>query len=220
MKKRCGWMVVWMLLGLFFLSGCAANGVDGYKGGLGGVLPKDYGQEELCLQVRGEMCRTSPDGYTPPSLTPMEGMGVGATDIPMAFSAEIWTGAPMEGGVARPFRITYTSPESLAGVTVSCEMPLGESGLPEERYTLSLRDEATFSVSREAVGGLIRPLLALLPSGDVTKARREGDLTHVTLTDATGGRGELTFDKAFGKCPVAAAWQDSHGWLRMRVTGV
>ena len=204
----------WLMTVLLLLSGCAGRG---YMGGLGGILPHDYRQGEIDAQVKGEWCRHASDGYEPPSLSPMEGMGVGATHLPFAFTARIWAGAPIEDSGLRPFSLTYTSPETLAGVRVSCDVVRGEDGTWTGAYVLSAAG-ISLKVEPAEIWGLLRPLLGLLPVGDVTSAGREGGLSRVTVRSVSGYESVLLFDPSSGTYPIAVEFRDGGSDLHMRVT--
>ena len=210
-------MAAMLMASLWGTWGCTAQG---YMGGLGGVLPRDFRQGEIRVKVKGEMCRTLGDGSTPPPLTPMEGMGVGTTGEPMPFSAEIWAGSPVDGRGLRPFSLVYTSPESLAGITVTCEILQGESGVWEGEYALSTRDGITLTVDFAEIGGLIRPLSALLPAGDVTAAGKSEGVTRVTVKNTAGHESVLIFDTAVSQCPAWVEWRDGNSRLHMKVSEI
>lgn len=211
-------MLLTMFCVLLGVLGCSAQG---YRGGLGGVLPEDFRQGEVRARVRGDLCRTAEDGYTPPSLNPMDGMGVSMKDTPMSFEAEITAAAPVDESGMRDFSLTYTSPEALRGVTVACRVSATPDGVWQEAYALSLAGEypLSFAVDPAQVAGLLFPLYGLLPVGDVTDAIRSAKQTRVVVKDTEGRETTLIFDTAADSdYPISVEWQDSHGWLKMRVT--
>ena len=216
---RIKWMVVLAVMGMVLAAvGCR----QGYTGGLGGVLPSDYRQGEIRVQVRGEMRREAHDGYTPLS-GQMEGMGVGMTDTPLSFTANIWAGAPVNGEGLRNFCLTYTSPSSLQGTSVSCRLSQDDQGTWKPVYTLSLvGSEWSWEVEAAAVDGLLLPIRGLLPMGDVTavSASRGDEPIRMKITEESGGVCELSFEAATDPCPTVATWQDDRRSMEIRITPV
>lgn len=223
-ESKVGKLIFRMWLGILAVGilltawGCSPAG---RQGATGYALLEDFRHGEICVQIRGELCRTAEDGYTPPSLPPMEGMGVSMKDTPLSFEAEMTASVPVNESGMRDFSLTYTSPEALRGVTVACCVSSARDGTWQEAYTLSLTGDfpVTFEVSAAQVAGLLMPLRGLLPVGDVTDVAKTGSLWQVAVKEASGGQSILTFDTAAeGRCPLSAERQDSRGWVRMRVT--
>ena len=136
MGKMLKRLVAWLLMGwMICLCGCQGKG---YMGGLGGVLPRDFRQSGFSVCVRGEVCRTAADGYTPPDMTPMAGMGVSMKDTPLSFEAEIWVDEPIDSTHLRNFSVKYTAPTSLAGLGLVCRVTANQTkGTWDVTYTLS-----------------------------------------------------------------------------------
>ena len=173
-------------------------------------------KNEMCVWVRGEVCRTISDGYEPHGMYSLEGMGGSCTNVPLSFSAKIWVSTE-NASVQRDFCVTYTSPEGLAGVSVACTQ--GE-------YTLSVPltqgEPLCFATTQAQVAGLLKPLVSLLPKGDVTNVTAVANQqVSVTLVAADGSQNTLLYDVQNKKdisIPMVIQSKDDHGWLKMSVS--
>ncbi len=188
--------------------------------------PQDYTaymKHEINVCVRGELCRTTSEGYDGEALHELSGMGEGMTNTPVAFAAQIWVAEASSEQVQRDFTLIYTAPQASQGLTVTCQ---------NGSYTLSLPSHGgqavTFDVTQQQIAGLLRPLTALLPDGDMTGISVEEDgVVEVTFgADATGEKSEnvLLFatdvQATKASLPMAVRQTDSHGWLNMRISVV
>ncbi len=141
------WIVVVVLV--MVLVGC---GVE--KGRVGEVF--SYAGEGFSVEVRGTAVRLAGDGYTGPAGVP----GASGTGVARAFSARVEVGEPTESG-ARALSVTFTAPESLAGLAI-VRSAAGEITLTRPS------PYGEIVLCGEAAASLLRFGDALLPVGDIT----------------------------------------------------
>ena len=177
-----------------------------------------------CVPAQGD-----PFAYAaaPFSVT-VEGTYLPANDpsgAPRPFAARITVGAPMNGDpTLRDMTITFTSPDTLTGVTVTATLSPATDGGYDRAVTFSYPSdygEVGFTATGEELDGLLRFAEALLPMGDVTErspTAEDGSYT-VTRKTADGGR-EAVFIFAEGEAfPKRVTLTDGKGWVELTVTG-
>lgn len=176
--------------------------------------PFAYTDTAFSMTVRGELCRDA---------EPPLGEGtVGKTRAgePLSFAAEVSSeplpagtvieGLPSEGKAYR-VSVTYTAPEALAGLSVTCAYG-GQGTATAATVTYpSPTGELSALLPYESVKGLLAPALALLPQGDVNEVdpvTPEGSRT-VRTQEAT-----YTFSKG-QSFPSRVEYNTGEGWVRM-----
>lgn len=146
-----------------------------------------YTNASFSAEVRGELCRTVEDGYR----GQIPNVGESRTGVPMSFSAVVTVAFTQEGSMVS---VTYTSPESLAGLTVRRETHISPDGTQKTATTASYGSMAEISLSETAAQGLLRPADAFFPQGDVTSVSPARDgLTELTVTSSEADRGTAIF---------------------------
>ena len=137
-----------------------------------------YMDDAFSASVRGTLRRTSPDGYTgDPAL-----VGEGRTDVPWTVAADVCVSAPDDAG-SRTITVTYTTPDSLCGLTVTRTTAAQPDGSVIVTDTLTLGD-LTVTDDAGRYTRLLLPALSLLPAGDVTDVARDADGRRVLTLPA------------------------------------
>ncbi len=141
-------------------------------GGTASRHPFSYVDNAFSLTVRGELCLDV-------DLAPADGtVGKTRAGEPMAFSAEVTArplpaGTVMEGlpteGKAYRVSVIYTAPEAISGLSVTCAYGGQETATTATLTYPSPTGVLTVSLPYEAVRGLLAPVLALIPQGDVSE---------------------------------------------------
>lgn len=147
----------------------------------------------------------------------------GGTPRPVA--ATVTAGAPVGGDpTLRNLTVTFTSPDTLAGATVTATPSPAADGGYARAVTFSYPSEygeVGFTATGEELDGLLRFAEALLPIGDVTErspTAEDGSYT-VTRKTADGGR-EAVFVFAAGETfPRRVTLTDGKGGVELMVTG-
>ena len=175
-----------------------------------------------CVPAQGD-----PFAYaaSPFSVT-VEGTYLPANDpsgAPRPFAARITVGAPMNGDLTlRDLSVTFTSPDTLAGATVTATLsPVADGGYSRAvtfSYPSDYGEIQVIAKGRE-FDGFLRFAEALLPLGDVTErspTAEDGSYT-VTRKTADGGR-EAVFVFAEGeKIPRRVTLTDRRGRVELTV---
>ena len=177
-----------------------------------------------CVPAQGD-----PFAYAaaPFSVT-VEGTYLPASDpngTPRPFAARVTVGAPMNvDPTLRDLTVTFTSPDTLAGVTVTATPSPATDGGYGRAVTFSYPSdygEVGFTATGDELDGLLRFAEALLPIGDVAErspTAEDGSYT-VTRKTADGGR-EAVFVFAEGETfPRRVTLTDGKGWVELVVTG-
>ncbi|MBQ9779614.1 MAG: hypothetical protein IJW00_01585 [Clostridia bacterium] len=153
--------------------------------------PLAYADTSFFLSVRGELYLDAPP--------PLSDGTVGKirTGEPLAFSAEISSrplpagkvvdGLP-SGGEAYEVSITYTSPDALSGLSVTCLYGGREIATAATLTYPSPTGVMTVSSSYGAVKGLLAPAIALLPQGDIGQVSPIKDGTWTVTCQEVEGR--------------------------------
>ena len=177
-----------------------------------------------CVPAQGD-----PFAYAaaPFSVT-VEGTYLPANDpngTPRPFAARVTVGASVGGdSTLRDLTVTFTSPDTLAGVTVTATPSPATDGGYGRAVTFSYPSdygEVGFTATGDELDGLLRFAEALLPIGDVVErspTAEDGSYT-VTRKTADGGR-EAVFVFAEGeKFPRRVTLTDRRGRVELTVTG-
>lgn len=152
----------------------------------------------------------------------VEGTYLPANDplgTPRPFVAEVRVGAPRNGDpTRRDLTVTFTSPASLAGVTVTATLsPTPEGGMHrrvEMTYPSSYGTIRTTSTGEE-LNGFLRFAEGWLPLGDVAEASPKTADGSYTVTRRSGDR-EMVFTFAAGRdLPVGVRLTDRYGVVDM-----
>ena len=137
------------------------------------------------------------------------------------FSATVTYGTPdAEGG--RDIRLTFTSPPTLAGLTVSTHYEGSAPGdNPERTVTLSYPSPygtVTSETRGSCYDGLVRYAEALLPIGNVTgvSPMDKAGVNTVTRTSISGRQAVFTFSKD-ASLPLRVEVTDTYGTLSLTV---
>ena len=158
----------------------------------------------------------------------VEGTYLPANDpngTPRPFAARVTVGAPMNGDpTLRDMTVTFTSPDTLAGVTVTATLsPVADGGYARAvtfSYPSDYGEIQVIAKGKE-FDGFLRFAEALLPLGDVTErspAAEDGSYT-VTRRTADGGR-EAVFIFAEGSAlPTKVILTDRRGRVEATVVG-
>ena len=186
----------------------------------------------FCLLFCSTACSpasTDPFAYaaSPFSVT-VEGTYLPASDedgTPRPFAARITVGAPMnEDSALRNLTVTFTSPDTLAGATVTATLSPATDGGYSRAVTFAYPSdygEVRFTATGEELDGLLRFAEALLPIGDVTErspTAEDGSYT-VTRKTADGGREAVFVFVAGETFPRRVILTDGKGWVELTVTG-
>ena len=158
----------------------------------------------------------------------VEGTYLPANDpsgAPRPFAARITVGAPMNGDLTlRDIIVTFTSPGTLAGATVTATPSPATDGGYDRAVTFSYPSdygEVRFTATGDELDGLLRFAEALLPLGDVTERSPTAEDGSYTVTRKTtdGGR-EAVFVFAEGEAfPRRVTLTDRWGSMELTVGG-
>lgn len=186
----------------------------------------------FCLLICSSACvpaQVDPFAYaaTPFSVT-VEGTYLPASDeggTPRPFAARVTVGAPMNGDLTlRDLSVTFTSPGTLAGMTVTATPSPATDGGYDRAVTFSYPSdygEIQVIAKGKEFDGFLRFAEALLPMGDVTERSPTSEDGSYTVTRKTtdGGR-EAIFVFAEGEAfPRRVTLTDGKGWVELTVTG-
>ena len=186
----------------------------------------------FCLLICSTACvpaQVDPFAYaaSPFSVT-VEGTYLPASDeggTPRPFAARVTVGAPMNGDpTLRDMTITFTSPDTLAGATVTATLsPVTDGGYARAVTFAYPSDygEVRFTATGEELDGLLRFAEALLPMGDVTERSPTDEDGSYTVTRKTAdGTREAVFVFAEGEAfPRRVTLTDRRGRVELTVTG-
>ena len=186
----------------------------------------------FCLLLCSTACVPAPKdpfayAATPFSVT-VEGTYLPASNeggTPRPFTAQITVGAPMNGDSAlRNLTVTFTSPDTLAGATVTATLsPVADGGYARAvtfSYPSDYGEIQVIAKGKE-FDGFLRFAEALLPLGDVTERSPTAEDGSYTVTRKTtdGGR-EAVFVFAEGEAfPRRVTLTDRWGSMELTVGG-
>lgn len=146
----------------------------------------------------------------------------GGETPPRPFSAEISFGAPVGGDpTIRDLTVTFTSPETLAGVTVKATLSPAPEGAVTRTVTFTYPTAygiVELDSTNNGQDGLLRYAEAWLPVGDVAEVSPKSPDGGYTVTRRREGR-EAVFTFAEGQTlPVGVRLTDGRGIVEMRLT--
>jgi hypothetical protein len=185
----------------------------------------------FCLLFCSTACTPAPKdpfayAAAPFSVT-VEGAYLPANDpsgAPRPFAARITVGAPVGGDpTLRDMTVTFTSPDTLAGMTVTATPSPATDGSYSRAVTFSYPSdygEVRFTATGEELDGLLRFAEALLPIGDVNErspTAEDGSYT-VTRKTADGARETVFFFTKGRELPYTVQAAGPYGSLTLRVT--
>ena len=158
----------------------------------------------------------------PFSLT-VEGTYLPANDlegIPRPFTARVTAGAPTGGSpILRSLAVTFFSPASLSGLTITATLSPSADGTVTRAVTLTYpTDYGNLQATAQGTefDGYLRFAEAWLPIGDVTEVSPKAPDGTYTVTRQSGERRAIfTFsDEAI---PINVRLTDSRGVIEMRI---
>ena len=124
-----------------------------------------------------------------------------AEGTPRPFSAEIAAGAPVNGDpTLRDLTVTFTSPDTLAGLTVTATLSTAPDGTVERVVSMVYPSEygdVASTVEGTGLDGLLRFAEALLPFGDTAAIYPKAAGGSYTVIRKAQGR-EATFSFTHG----------------------
>lgn len=191
-----------LLTVLFFLLSCSACSP---------MTPKNYfsyANEAFSVTVQGT--------YIPATATDESGQ-------PRGFSATVTAGAPADGNpTLRDLAVTFTSPDTLAGVTVTATPSTAPDGIVRRSVTFSRSSdygEVRYTATGEELDGLLRFAEVLLPTGDVEEESPTAPDGSFSVTRRTkDGMRETVFTFLKGEAlPWRVCGEDSYGRLEMLI---
>ena len=166
--------------------------------------PFAYAGEAFSVSVRGT--------YTPTGDTASR-----------SFSAQISAGTPVGGDSShRSLTVTFTSPDTLAGVTVTAALTPASDGTHKRSVVFTYPSEygkVEIPAKGAEFDGFLRFAEALLPLGDVADVSPVSEDKSYTVTRKGEGR-EAVYTFAEGQTiPVRVRLTDSRGAVEMAVSG-
>ena len=144
-----------------------------------------------------------------------------AEGTPRPFAARISAGAPVDGDpTLRDLTVTFTAPDTLAGLTVIATLSPAPEGTVTRRVTFTYPSDygqVSFTAEGGELDGFLRYAEAWLPIGDVTAVSpKTPDGSH-TVTSQTAER-EAVFTFVEGEAfPVVVRLTDGRGVVEMRM---
>ncbi len=156
----------------------------------------------------------------------VEGTYLPANDgggTPRPFAATVTAGAPVNGDpTLRNLTVTFTAPETLAGVTVTATLPPAPDGAVMRSVVFSYPSDygrVELTAKGAEFDGLLRFAEALLPVGDAAEVSQKASDGRYTVTRRKGEREAVfTFSEGSG-FPVSVRLTDGRGVVEMNVSG-
>ena len=144
-----------------------------------------------------------------------------AEGTPRPFAARISVGAPMNGDpTLRDLTVTFTAPDTLAGLTVTAALSTAPEGTVTRAVTFTYPSDygqVSFTAESGELDGLLRYAEAWLPIGDVAGISPQDENGGYTIVRRTGER-EAVFTFAEGQAlPVGVRLTDGRGVVEMRL---
>ncbi|MBR5123879.1 MAG: hypothetical protein IKU90_02015 [Clostridia bacterium] len=144
-----------------------------------------------------------------------------AEGTPRPFAARISAGAPVDGDpTLRDLTVTFTAPDTLAGLTVIATLSPAPEGTVTRRVTFTYPSDygqVSFTAEGGELDGFLRYAEAWLPIGDVTAVSPKAPDGSHTVTSQTAER-EAVFTFVEGEAfPVAVRLTDGRGVVEMRM---
>ena len=169
--------------------------------------------------------RKDPFAYAESSFSrEVEGFYLPANDpkgTPRPFTATVTAGVPQDGDLTkRELSVTFTSPETLAGVTVTSSPTVAPDGTPTRRveFTYPSNYGSVHATARgDGPERLLRFALGWLPTGDVTEISPQAPDGSYTVTRTDGDRVAVFTFGAGCDFPVTVKITDERGTVDMAV---
>ena len=166
--------------------------------------PFAYAAAPFSVTVEGTYLPTSDEGGTP-----------------RPFTAQITVGAPMNGDpTLRDLTVTFTAPDTLAGLTVTATLSPAPEGTVTRTVTFTYPSDygqVAFTAEGGELDGLLRFAEGWLPVGDVAGISPKDENGEYTIVRRTGER-EAVFSFAEGQeLPVGVRLTDGRGVVEMRL---
>ena len=166
--------------------------------------PFAYAAAPFSVTVEGTYLPTSDEGGTP-----------------RPFAARISVGAPVGGDpTLRDLTVTFTSPDTLTGLTVTAALSPAPEGTVTRAVTFTYPSDygqVSFTAENGERDGLLRYAEAWLPIGDVAGISPQDENGGYTIVRRTGER-EAVFSFAEGQAlPVGVRLTDGRGVVEMRL---
>ena len=144
-----------------------------------------------------------------------------AEGTPRPFAARISAGAPVDGDpTLRDLTVTFTAPDTLAGLTVIATLSPAPEGTVTRRVTFTYPSDygqVSFTAEGGELDGFLRYAEAWLPIGDVTAVSPKAPDGSHTVTSQTAER-EAVFTFVEGEAfPVVVRLTDGRGVVEMRM---
>ena len=141
--------------------------------------------------------------------------------VPRPFTAQITVGAPMNGDpTLRDLTVTFTAPDTLAGLTVTATLSPAPEGTVTRTVTFTYPSDygqVAFTAEGGELDGLLRFAEGWLPVGDVAGISPKDENGEYTIVRRTGER-EAVFSFAEGQeFPVGVRLTDGRGVVEMRL---
>ena len=144
-----------------------------------------------------------------------------AEGAPRPFTAKIIVGMPVDGDpTLRDLTVTFTAPDTLAGLTVIATLSPAPEGTVTRRVTFTYPSDygqVSFTAENGELDGLLRYAEAWLPIGDVAGISPQDENGGYTIVRRTGER-KAVFTFAEGQAlPVGVRLTDGRGVVEMRL---
>ena len=141
--------------------------------------------------------------------------------VPRPFAAQITAGAPVGGDpTLRDLTVTFTAPDTLAGLTVTATLSPAPEGTVTRTVTFTYPSDygqVAFTAEGGELDGLLRFAEGWLPVGDVAGISPKDENGEYTIVRRTGER-EAVFSFAEGQeLPVGVRLTDGRGVVEMRL---
>ena len=169
--------------------------------------------------------RKDPFAYAESSFSrEVEGFYLPANDpkgSPRPFAATVTAGVPHDGDLTkRELSVTFTSPATMAGVTVTSSPTVATDGTPTRRVEFTY-PSSYGSIRATARGdgpeGLLRFALGWLPTGDVTEISPQAPDGSYSITRTDGDRVAVFTFEAGCDFPTGVKITDERGTVDMTV---
>ena len=154
----------------------------------------------------------------------VEGVYLPANDqdgTPRPFAATVSVGAPQGGNLTqRGLSVTFTSPESLAGMTVTASPSTAPDGSISRRVAFTYPSNygsVHVTAKEDELDGFLRFVEGWLPTGDVTEISPKSPDGSYTVTRRDGGRVTVFTFGAESNLPIGVKITDERGTVDMTV---
>ena len=177
----------------------------------------------LTLTACTPAARKNPFAYAESSFSwTVEGFYLPANDpegSPRPFAATVTVGAPQGDDLTkREMSVTFTSPETLAGVAVTSSPAVAPDGALTRRvaFTYPSSYGSVHATARgDGLEGLLRFALGWIPTGDVTEISPQAPDGSYTITRTDGDRVAVFTFEAGCDFPVTVKLTDRWGTVEM-----